>query len=158
MLNGTVSDARLTLLSRPYSSTRFLIACVRGARPVPCALHGTALRLYIEHEVEATGEEVHTASYRYVLQSDDPHDTWLVRWEYLRERPRGYPYALGHVHVRADFADQAGIDLADKPLPRLHLPTARVAFELVLRHVIGEWGVQPKTDRWAEILDVSQLG
>jgi hypothetical protein len=93
-------------------------------------------------------------SYRYVLQSDDRHDTWLVRWEYLRERPRGYPYA----HVRADFADQAGTDLADKPLPRLHLPTARVAFELVLRHIIAEWGVQSKTDRWAEILDASQLG
>jgi hypothetical protein len=38
------------------------------------------------------------------------------------------------------------------------LPTARVAFELVLRHIIAEWGVQSKTDRWAEILDASQLG
>jgi hypothetical protein len=38
------------------------------------------------------------------------------------------------------------------------LPTAHVAFELVLRHIIAEWGVQPKTDSWAEILDASQLG
>ncbi len=158
MLNGTVSDARLTLLSRPYSPTRFLIACVQDARPVAFALHGTGLRLYVEHEVDATGDKAHTASYRYVLQSDDPHESWLVRWEYLRERPPGYPYALGHVHVRADFGAQAGTGLAAKPLARLHLPTARVAFELVLRHVIAEWGVQPKTCGWAEILDASLAG
>jgi len=62
------------------------------------------------------------------VQSDATHDSWLVRWEYLRERPPGYPYALGHVHPRADFTDRTG--LSANPLARLHLPTARVAFEL----------------------------
>lgn len=160
MLNGTVSDARLSLLSRPYSATRFLIACVQDARPVPFALHGsgTGPQLYVEHEVDATGDKAHTASYRYVVQGDDTPDSWLARWEYLRERPRGYPYALSHVHVNASFGDTAASQLAAKPLGRLHLPSARVAFELVLRHLIAEWDVQPKNDAWPQILDASLAG
>lgn len=154
VVNRTVSDARLSLLSRPSSATRFLIACVQDARSVPFALHGSPLQLHVEHEVDAADGKVHTASYRYVLQAGHAHDSWLVRWEYLRDRPAGYPYALGHVHVHADFADPPRPVLA-KPLSRLHLPTARVAFELVLRHVIAEWGVEAKTDRWPEILDAS---
>jgi hypothetical protein len=121
-------------------------------------LHGTTLRLYVEHEVDATDDKAHTASYRYVLQIGDAHESWLVRWEYVRERPRGYPYALGHVHVRGGFADPVGGDLATKALDRLHLPTARVAFELVLRHLIAEWRVQPKTQDWEQILDDSLAG
>jgi len=158
VLNGTVSDARLSLLSRPYSSTRFLIACVHDARPVPFALHGSVLQLYVEHEVDATGDKAHTASYRYVLQADDARDSWLVRWEYLRDRPAGYPYALGHLHVHANFADAPGTDPAAKALSQLHLPTARVALELVLRHMIAEWGVKAKTDAWSEILEESLAG
>ncbi len=88
MLNSTVSDARLSVLSRPYSTTRFLIACVQDARPAPFALHGSALRLFVEHVVDATGHKAHTASYRYVLQAKDAHDSWLVRWEYLRRLSR----------------------------------------------------------------------
>lgn len=150
MLGRTVSHARLSLLPRPAAPARFLIACVQGGRPVSFALKGTPLRLYLEHEVEAHDGIAHTASYRYVIQADEAHDSWLVRWEYLRERPTGSPY----VHVRAE----PGADFAVKPFERLHLPTARVAFELVLRHVISEWGVQPKTHGWSEILDDSLSG
>lgn len=158
MLNSTVSDARLSLVSRPYSATRFLITCVQEARPVPFELHGSPLLLYVEHEVDAAEDKAHTAAYRYVLQAGDEHESWLVRWEYLRDRPAGYPYALGHLHVRADFNEPLRAGSAAKKLSRLHLPTARVAFELVLRHVITEWAVQTKTDAWSQILDDSQAG
>lgn len=158
MLSSTVSDGRLSLLSRPYSPTRFLIACVQEARPVcshctpaPC---GSTSRT----RSDATENKAHTASYRYVLQAADAHDSWLVRWEYLRDPPSGYPYALGHVHVRAEFAAAPIAGPAAKALSRLHLPTARVALELVLRHVIAEWGVTAKTDAWPQILDESLAG
>lgn len=154
MLNRTASDARLSLLPRPAVPGRFLIACVRDGRPDSFALHATPLRLYVEHEVTVGDGIAHTASYRYVLQADETHDSWLVRWEYLRERPTAYPYALGHVHVSAG----PDVDFAVKPFQRLHLPTARIAFELVLRHVISEWGVRPKTGGWSEVLDDSLAG
>jgi len=158
VLNRTVSDARLSLLARRFSDTRFVIACLRDDRPVPFALLGTKLRMYVEHEVDAFDGRAHTASYSYTVQSGDPHELWLARWEYLRERPRGYPYALGHLHVNGSFGDPAGAALAAKSLARLHLPTARVAFELVLRHLIAEWNVQPKTADWQDVLDESLAG
>ncbi len=58
---------------------------------MPFGLHGTTLRLYVEHEVDAIDGKARTASYRYVLQTENTHDSWLVRWEYVRERPVGYP-------------------------------------------------------------------
>lgn len=125
---------------------------------VPFDLHGGTLLLYVEHEVDIADDKAHTAAYRYVLQADPAHDSWLARWEYLRERPSGYPYALGHVHVQADFAEPLRAGPAGKALSRMHLPTARVALELVLRHVIAEWGVQAKTDGWSKILDDSLAG
>lgn len=124
---------------------------------MPFALHGTSLRLHVEHEVDAVEGQAHTASYRYVLQTGDAHGSWVIRWEYLRERPPNYPYALAHLHVRAELSDEPNA-AATKALERLHLPTARVAFELVLRHLISEWGVAAKTDGWAEILEESLTG
>lgn len=114
---------------------------------VPFDLHGGTLRFYVEHEVDVADDKAHTAAYRYVLQADTAHDSLLARWEYLRERPSGYPYALGHVHVQADFAEPLRAGPAGKALSRMHLPTARVALELVLRHVIAEWRCAGQ-DRW----------
>jgi len=39
----------------------------------------------------------------------------------------------------------------NKPPSHLHIPTARVPLELVLWHVITEWGVAPKADGWSEV-------
>jgi hypothetical protein len=132
-----------------------VIACVQDRAPAVFALHGSPLRLYIEHEVDTVSEPVQTASYRYVVQATDAHNSWLLRWEYQRERPPGYPYPLGHLHVNSRFAEDTGAALASKPLPRLHLPTGRIPFELVLRHLIAEWGVRAKADDWSSILDES---
>lgn len=60
---------------------------------------------------------------------------WLLRWEYSRERPRAdYAYPLAHIHA------------------------ARVPLELVLWHLIAEWGVTPKTDGWYDVLGESLAG
>jgi hypothetical protein len=39
-----------------------------------------------------------------------------------------------------------------------HLPTSRVPFELVLWHLIAEWGVRAKTDAWQHRLRDSLAG
>lgn len=59
-----------------------------------------------------------------------------------------YPYARAHVHVRGAFPDgkQAG---------GLHIPTLQVPLELVLWHLIAEWGVTPKRDDWQQRLEAS---
>jgi hypothetical protein len=43
----------------------------------------------------------------------------------------------------------------DAVLPKLHVPTRPVPLELVLWHLIVEWGVKPKRDDWQHILEDS---
>ena len=84
----------------------------------------------------------------------------MLRWEYFREPPKAnYGYPLAHLHANAEFIDPgpAGGRLAKGP-PHLHIPTARVPLELVLWHLIAEWGVKPKTDDWLAVLSESLEG
>lgn len=106
------------------------------------------------------GNHCQTVSYAYRFQSGEEMASWLLRWEYYRERPRAeYAYPLAHVHVNADFGDLApAASHLHKPPSHLHIPTARVPLELVLWHLIAEWGVMPKTDDWRQVLDDSLKG
>jgi hypothetical protein len=109
--------------------------------------------------VEVEGDKSHTVSYAYRLMTADSKDAWLVRWEYFRRLPKpGYECPLAHVHVNGAFLDRdAGLVLS-KPLPHLHIPTARVPFELVLWHLLAEWGIASKTDDWQPLLRESLSG
>jgi len=89
----------------------------------------------------------------------DSKDAWLVRWEYFRRPPTpGYEYPLAHVHINAALLDRDAESPLSKPLPHLHIPTARVPFELVLWHVLAEWGVASKTDDWRTLRRQSLSG
>jgi hypothetical protein len=102
--------------------------------------------------IEVIDGHCQTESYAYRLQAGDSTDSWLVRWEYHRDVPRSdYPYPLAHVHVNATLPDGS-------PANRLHIPTRRVPLELVLWHLIAEWGVSSRTDEWRELLLASIQG
>jgi hypothetical protein len=153
-----VTDARLSLLAIPGSGARYLLACFQNQERVPLALHGVGERLFVQQAIEVIGDHCQTVSYAYRFQS--PDDVWLLRWEYSRERPRAdYAYPLAHLHVNAEFVESASaVGRLDKTPSHLHIPTARVPFELVLWHLIAEWGVTPKTGGWQEVLDESLAG
>jgi hypothetical protein len=108
----------------------------------------------VSHTVNVADDRCQTAYYAYRLVSGDEKGAWMLRWEYFRKPPkRDYPYPLAHVHVNASFG--AG----DRPeLPKLHIPTRRVPIELVVWHLIAEWGVEPKHDDWQRILRASIEG
>jgi hypothetical protein len=36
---------------------------------------------------------------------------------------------------------------------RLHIPTERLPLEFVVRHLITDWDVKPRSDHWEAILD-----
>jgi hypothetical protein len=115
----------------------------------PLELHGTTARLFIRQVIVVKDGHCSTESYGYRLQTGESAELWLIRWEYHREPPRtDYPYARAHVHVRGVFPDGTQAD-------RLHIPTRRVPLELVLWHLIAEWGVKPKQDDWQPQLEES---
>lgn len=119
---------------------------------VPLELLGGAPRLFVRQLIEVVEGHCRIESYNYWLQRDESPDSWLIRWEYHRTPPRDdYPYPLAHVHVNATFEDGA-------PAGRLHVPTRRVPLELVLWHLITEWGVTPRTDAWRAVLEDSIEG
>jgi hypothetical protein len=53
--------------------------------------------------------------------------------------------------VHAEWRQSAALD-------RLHIPTRRVPLELVIWHLIAEWRVTAKSDRWQGILRESIEG
>jgi hypothetical protein len=83
------------------------------------------------------------------LQADPSTGSWLIRWEYVREPPRAeYAYPRAHVHVNGFFADGA-------PVARVHIATPRLPLELVVRNLVSDWGVKPRTEDWLPILEDS---
>jgi hypothetical protein len=115
-------------------------------------LLGSTHRLFVRQIIEVVDDHCRVESYGYRLQTDDALQSWLIRWEYLRNRPRpDYEYPLAHVHINGEWS-------SDAPLSRLHVPTRRVPLELVLWHLIAEWGITPKTADWQSILEESVEG
>ncbi len=112
----------------------------------PFELHGTAARLLMRQLLVVVDGHCRIESYTYRLQSGDEKESWLIRWEYHREPPRpDYAYPAAHLHVHGEFPGR-------EPIGRLHIPTRRVPLELVVWHLIAEWGVESKTDDWQTIL------
>jgi hypothetical protein len=147
------------LIALPGQPDHFTIACLQDNRPVTFALHGSPLRLLFSQTVEVVETKCHTVTYAYRLAAGEAKDAWIARWEYFRRPPRpDYPYPLAHVHLNAALHDADAEQRLAKPAPHLHLPTARVALELVLWHLIAEWGVQAKTEDWPQRLHDSLTG
>lgn len=152
VLNATVSDARLSLIPVPRDNAAFDITRLAGAARAPLELHGSTLRLFVRQTIVVVDDHCRTESYAYRLQTAVAANSWLLRWEYFRSRPRpDYPYPLAHLHVNGAFE---GGDHAD----RLHLPTHRVPIELVIWHLLAEWGVGSRVDDWRAVLDESLRG
>lgn len=97
-------------------------------------------------------------AYSYRLQLAEERNTWILRWEYHRDRPKPeYTYPRAHLHLNGSLGHEVESHL-DKPPPHLHIPTRRVALEAVLWHVIAEWGVVSRTDDWESLLTDSISG
>ena len=152
VLNATVTDARLSLIALPHADDAFEITRFVDGEEQALDLFGTSLELLAQQTIVVIDGHCRTESHTYRLQREGSPKSWLLRWEYLRDRPRpDYQYPLAHVHVNAatDSGEEVG---------RLHIPTRRVPLELVIWHVIAEWGAKPRTSEWLAILEKSMAG
>jgi hypothetical protein len=126
---------------------------------VPFGLLGSSLRLLLSQTVEVDEGRCHTVTYAYRLASGDAKRDWLLRWEYFRRPPTAdYRYPLAHAHVNATLLDADTEEMLARPASHLHLPTAHLPLELVLWHLIAEWGVQARTEDWQDLLRASMAG
>jgi hypothetical protein len=152
VLNRTISDSRLSLINVAGDSNAFELTRLVDGASAPLELHGIDGRLFVRQMIVVTEGHCRTESYAYRLQAGESIGSWLLRWEYLREPPRpDYVYPRAHVHVNALFPDGSSS-------ARLHIPSRRVPLELVLWHLISDWGVQPKSSDWEALLEASVEG
>jgi hypothetical protein len=124
------------------------IAHIEDKVPAPLPLeNGAFLFLYNLLGLRRKERYLATLEYRYVYQKTEADDSWIFRYEYIREPPAPYPYAREHVHVNATPDHYQG----DEPFPGLHLPTGRrITIERLVRHLIAEHGITPISNRWEE--------
>jgi len=151
-LNRTVSDSRLSVTPIAGYPDAFELTRVVDGNDAPLELDGTTARLFVRLVVVVEEGRCRTEFSTYRLQADASRGSWLIRWDYRREPPLAdYHYPRGHAHVNSFFAD--GV-----PVGRVHIATGRVSLELVLRNLISDWGVEPRTADWEAILEESAAG
>jgi hypothetical protein len=94
-----------------------------------------------------------TLEYHYSYQATADPNSWIVRYDYVRDPPPGYAYATAHAHVNAEPASYPG----PRPFNDLHLPTGgRVKIEQLLRHLIEEHSIRPLSPTWQQTLDEAE--
>lgn len=147
VLNRAVSDSRLSVTPIAGYPDAFEVVRIVDGDDASLELDGTTARLYVRQVIVVDDARCRMESYVYRLQADESPKSWLIRWEYTREPSRAdYSYPRAHLHVNGSFFDGA-------PVGRLHIPTERLSLELVVRHLITDWDVKPRSDSWEAILD-----
>lgn len=134
-----------------------------NALPVELARpHGApSLFLQIWQTVEITDDvggrgkrafRLRTLEYNYHLFAD-PEAEPLLRWEYVKAPKNGARYCRHHLQGTLCLSDQSGhIDFK-----KMHVPTAYILIEDVLRFVIDDLGHQPPCGaRWHDVLEDSR--
>ena len=150
VVNATVSAAPIARVQVTGAEFGCYIGhCPRGfPEPLPLT-NGHFLYLYNALGLRRKERYLATLEYRYWYKATADSNSWIFRYEYLRDPPPGYPYAPCHVHVNAKPATYTGA----KPFHDLHLPAGeRVTVEHVVRHLIAEHGINPISPKWEETL------
>ena len=149
VLNATVSDSRLVVAPIPGEPDTFKLTRVVEEDDVPLELDGTTARLLVHEVVVVEDDQCRTESYLYRLQADQSARSTLVRWEYRRDPPRAkYLYPRAHVHVNGTSPT------GSRQAPSTSPPRA-CRWKSVLRNLISDWGVKPRTNDWEAILKES---
>jgi hypothetical protein len=97
-----------------------------------------AISLYLDHE-DNDYLKVSTSSFQYQVNPDPNTDSWIFRYDYLRQpTPEAHPSA--HVQVNAHLIP-ADVLPDSHPLNRIHFPTRRVPLEGTIRLLADEFHV-----------------
>ncbi len=156
VLNLTVSDARLSVspVTGDGDGETFQLERIVEGEDVPLELYRSTARLSVQQVVVVKDRRCKTKSYEYRYQADESRKSWLMRWDYSRERPRPvYPYGLSHMHIRATLPNETPIDA--HPVDHHHIPCPRTPLEEIIRYLIAERGVKSKSKDWEAIIEGS---
>lgn len=100
-----------------------------------------------------------TTEYSYAIyETDDELADSVLRWDYKANPPPDKPWCRHHIQIGK--RDQKAVELpfndAKLDLNRLHMPTAFVLIEDVLRFLLTDLDVPSATNDWESVLDGSR--
>jgi len=106
-----------------------------------------SIALYREDTPQGPRVKVRASSFQY--QRDPDGERWIFRYDYLRNPPERYPAC--HLQVRGTLIETGDVQ-------RVHFPTHRVSLEAVIRLLIEEFNVPPRTppEFWRPLLAESE--
>jgi hypothetical protein len=119
----------------------------------PVALSGKSnLSLSLLHQyrlVEDEGErgpwKATTAAYFYAVEDREGKEVIAFHW---------HPHVAGTTTPHLHMKTMQHPDVPD--LGKAHIPTGRISLEQVLRLLLADLGVEPRREKWREILDEAQ--
>ena len=155
LLHRTITDTPLANLISKDRPVAFLEFRKNGeAVSVPL---NNGFYLYLNQTLQARKEgKVHclrTLAYSYRIGEGPARQDWLIRWEYnSRETEVGF-HPRHHCHLRSKLPCFGDRELL---LAKMHIASGWVTIEEVIRFLIHELAVKPKTDNWDEILQDSE--
>ena len=154
IFNKTVSRSRLAVIPHPDGRrNHFVITRLKHKEAIPLELNNASARLFFQQSVKVVNSHCEVLNYSYRYQTNDERQSWLIRWEYVRNLGVSHhPHA--HVHVNAKSIKGR----APKEFDRLHMPAGRVPIELIMWHLISDWNVTPLRNKWESILEESIKG
>ena len=109
--------------------------------------------LYLEDTPEGRRCKVRQSSFQY--QIDPEGERWVFRYDYLRTPPEPHPGM--HVQVRGRLSEPDCLPV-DRPLERVHFPTNRISLEAVIRLLIEQFELPPRSpdNIWRPLLASSE--
>jgi hypothetical protein len=107
------------------------------------------------------GEAWKVLQARYQYQADDEegmNDTWLFRYDYLREPGADIHHPSAHLNLNANPAIAGLVPPPPQHLSDIHFPTRRVSMEAVIRLLIEDFDVPSLAPReeWEPMLAESE--
>jgi len=150
IVNATVSHAPISFVEVQGDEPTWFIAHAPTRVPAPLPLvNGCYLYLYHSLGLRRPQRYLTTLEYRYSYQATSDPESWIFRYEHIREPPEDYGYPISHVHINGKPASYKG----ERPFSELHLPTGkRVTIELLIRHLVAEHGIRPISEKWEDVL------
>lgn len=149
ILNATITDSRLATLES--EAAPLLVMRFQDDQILPLEL-GDGKWLHFRQLVVEQGQKIDVVEARYILSfsSDvDDDEKHVFRWEYIREPPERY-IPQSHLHL---YGNNSNIGR----LERVHFPTRRLSVEQIIAHLIIEYNVPPRAQKWFEILAKGHL-
>lgn len=155
MLHPT-GQVRLTYGPRPQTAA---LGGAKGPTDPLRLVDGRFLRMSVSLFLDEADErgallKVRESSFQY--QVDTEGKQWVFRYDYLRE-PGSDPHPTAHLQIRGR-ADEPEVLPEKMSLDRVHFPTGRISLEAVIRLLIEQFRLQPRTppEVWRPVLAESE--